>query len=182
MGYRCRRDRTGYDAGFKGDGSSPSYDRHIDERRLGLARSLGADIAAHPGKNDLGALLRAFGDKRADVIPDCIATQSTLASAIELARKGTRIVVVGVPNGYPGVNMALVQDRELELLGTFAMLFTRRFAKTAPVAIMNFAAYEGISWGQMAAGAILLTVPVVMFAFLVRRYLVAGLVGGAVKG
>jgi multiple sugar transport system permease protein len=64
----------------------------------------------------------------------------------------------------------------------FALLMTRRFAKTAPVAIMNFAAYEGISWGQMTAGAMLFTLPVLVFAFVVRKYLVAGLTGGAVKG
>jgi L-iditol 2-dehydrogenase len=42
----------------------------------------------------------------------------TLDTAINLARKGSKIIMVGVPEGKIPVNMAFVQDRELEIIGT----------------------------------------------------------------
>jgi len=63
----------------------------------------------------------------------------------------------------------------------FALTLTRRFAKTTPVAIVNFMAYEGTEWGKVAAGGIFIMLPVLIFAILIRKYLVRGLVAGAVK-
>ena len=53
---------------------------------------------------------------------------------------------------------------------------------TAPVAIVNFMNYEGWEWGRIAAGGTMVMLPVLVFSFLVRRYLVHGLTGGALKG
>lgn len=64
----------------------------------------------------------------------------------------------------------------------FALVITRYNARTAPVGITNFMAYEGIEWGRVAAGAVLILIPVLLFAVIVRRYLVKGLLAGAVKG
>jgi len=64
----------------------------------------------------------------------------------------------------------------------FALIITRNFSRTAPLAIVNFMAYEGAEWGRIAAGSILVIIPVVLFSFLVRRYLVRGLIVGALKG
>jgi multiple sugar transport system permease protein len=64
----------------------------------------------------------------------------------------------------------------------FALVITRLHARTAPVGITNFMAYEGIEWGRVAAGAILILIPVLVFAIVVRKYLVKGLLAGAVKG
>jgi multiple sugar transport system permease protein len=64
----------------------------------------------------------------------------------------------------------------------FALVLTRFEARTAPVGITNFMAYEGVEWGRVAAGSIIVLVPVLIFAVVVRRYLVRGLLAGAVKG
>ena len=64
----------------------------------------------------------------------------------------------------------------------FALILTRRAAKTAPVQIVNFMAYEGVDWGQFASAGILILLPVLMFSFAIRKYLVKGLTAGAVKG
>ncbi len=64
----------------------------------------------------------------------------------------------------------------------FALVITRFNARTAPVGITNFMAYEGIEWGRVAAGSILILIPVLIFAVAVRRYLVKGLLAGALKG
>jgi len=64
----------------------------------------------------------------------------------------------------------------------YALVLTRSKAMTAPVAIVNFMNYEGWEWGKIGAGGTMIMLPVVIFAALVRRYLLRGLVTGAFKG
>jgi len=52
---------------------------------------------------------------------------------------------------------------------------------TAPVGIINFLSYEGWEWGKIAAGGTVVMLPVLLFALLVRRYLISGLLTGAVR-
>jgi len=63
----------------------------------------------------------------------------------------------------------------------FALVLTRTVAMTAPVGIINFLNYEGWEWGKIAAGGTVVMLPVLLFGFLVRRYLISGLIVGAVK-
>ena len=64
----------------------------------------------------------------------------------------------------------------------FALILTRTQASTAPVAIVGFIQYAGWEWGRMAAAGTLVMAPVVIFAILVRKYLVQGLAAGSIKG
>lgn len=64
----------------------------------------------------------------------------------------------------------------------FALILTRTEAMTAPVAVVNFMNYEGWEWGRIAAGGTMVMLPVLVFSLAVRRYLVHGLTGGALKG
>ena len=64
----------------------------------------------------------------------------------------------------------------------YALVLTRSKAMTAPVAIVNFMNYEGWEWGKIGAGGTMIMLPVVIFAVLVRRYLLRELVTGAFKG
>jgi L-iditol 2-dehydrogenase len=89
------------------------------QARLDLATRLGADYAVNPSTTDLAqALEAAFGPQRADVILECVGIAATARDAVRVARKGTRIVLVGVFEEEVLVNLGLVQDRELELVGT----------------------------------------------------------------
>lgn len=65
----------------------------------------------------------------------------------------------------------------------FALILTRSDAVTAPVAIAYFLGFEGqgVGWGRISAGGILMLIPVIVFAIIVRKYLVKGLLVGAVK-
>ena len=63
----------------------------------------------------------------------------------------------------------------------FALILTRTNAMTAPVAIVNFMQYAGWEWGKIAAAGVLVMLPVLVFTFLVRAYLVRGLMAGGVK-
>lgn len=64
----------------------------------------------------------------------------------------------------------------------FPLVLTRRTAVTATVALMKFMAAEAEDWGLMASGSIMLTLPVLVFSILIRKYLAHGLVAGALKG
>jgi len=63
----------------------------------------------------------------------------------------------------------------------FALILTRTRATTAPVAIVNFMQYEGWEWGKIAAAGTLVMLPVLAFTFLVRSYLVRGIMAGGLK-
>lgn len=65
---------------------------------------------------------------------------------------------------------------------TFGLLLGARETQTLTVATSGFISYEQVLWGQMAAASIVTIIPVLVFAFLVQRWLVRGLTFGAVKG
>lgn len=53
---------------------------------------------------------------------------------------------------------------------------------TAPIALAQMANDLNVPWGQYAAGALLVSVPVVILFLWLQRYLEAGLTMGGVKG
>ena len=64
----------------------------------------------------------------------------------------------------------------------FALIFTTRHAKTAPVIIGEMlGTVEGVQWGVIFAAATVQRVPVLALVTALQRYLVAGLTAGAVK-
>jgi len=86
--------------------------------RLALARQLGADFAINPQEEDLMAALEEhFGPSRADVILECVGVAATARDAVRVARKGSRIIIGGVYEEDAPLQLGLVQDRELELIG-----------------------------------------------------------------
>lgn len=64
----------------------------------------------------------------------------------------------------------------------FALILTRQEVVTLPVAIVNFLAFEGTEWGKIAAASVFIVGPAIAFGFLVRKHMISGLAGGAVKG
>jgi multiple sugar transport system permease protein len=60
-------------------------------------------------------------------------------------------------------------------------LITTPETRTAPSAIAGLIGGTTIDWGLVAASAMVFAVPVLVFAFLVRRHLVAGVTLGAVR-
>ena len=63
-----------------------------------------------------------------------------------------------------------------------AFFLTSTKARTMPTTIAFFMTHSGIKWGPMFATATIGTLPVVIFALLVRRYFISALTFGAVKG
>jgi len=64
----------------------------------------------------------------------------------------------------------------------YALVLTRSRAMMAPVAIVNFMNYAGWEWGKIGAGGTMIMLPVVLFALVVRRYVIRGLTTGALRG
>jgi L-iditol 2-dehydrogenase len=103
----------------KASGASQVMITDISDYKLSKAKECGIDFTINTKEEDLEtATLRDFGANRADLILECVGVQPTITQAIESARKGTTIVVVGVFGEKPAVDLGLVQDRELSLVGT----------------------------------------------------------------
>jgi len=91
----------------------------VSEYKLDKARECDIQLVVNPRKESLsGAILKYFGPDKADLILECVGVQDTITQAIANARKGSTIVVVGVFAKKPEVDLGLVQDRELSLIGT----------------------------------------------------------------
>ncbi len=91
----------------------------VSPYKLEKARECGIQNVVNPDQEDLAqAILKNFGPDKADLIMECVGVQPTISQAISNARKGSTIVVVGVFGKKPEVDLGLVQDRELSLVGT----------------------------------------------------------------
>lgn len=91
----------------------------ISPYKLERAKACGFEKVVNPREEDLAeAVERHLGPDRADLTFECVGAEETIGNAIAVARKGTTIVVVGVFGKKPVVDLGLVQDRELSLVGT----------------------------------------------------------------
>ncbi len=91
-----------------------------------------------------------------------------------------RLIVV--PMAAPGLIAAGVFSFVLawnEFL--FAFILTGIESRTLPVALVGLITQAGTQVGPMAAGTVLMSAPVIVLTFLVKRYLVTGLTFGSVK-
>ncbi len=88
----------------------------VSDKRLALAKELGADYAVNTRDRDFGeALLESFGPDKADVIYDCAGNDITMNQAIQNARKGSTIILVAVFAKMANVDLAKLNDSELDL-------------------------------------------------------------------
>lgn len=86
--------------------------------RLEAAEKCGI-ATVNPSEKDLKvAITEHFGSDGADVIFECVGINATMNQAIDYARKGSDIVVVGVFGDLGTINMGYIQDHELRLIGT----------------------------------------------------------------
>ena len=90
----------------------------LSNYRLGIAEEVGIDFTINPLKQTLSEeIFKSFGPHKADLIIECVGVNETIETAIDIARKGTDIIVVGVFGDNPSINLGFIQDRELRLIG-----------------------------------------------------------------
>lgn len=88
----------------------------VSDYRLSLAKACGADFTVNTLHRDFGeAMLEAFGPDKADVIYDCAGNDITMGQAIKYARKGSTIILVAVFGKMANVDLAVLNDHELDL-------------------------------------------------------------------
>ena len=95
----------------------------------------------------------------------------------------TAFVRIVVPAMLPGIGAATILSFVLcwnEFL--FALMLTGQQTKTLPVAVSSLVTQQGTAIGAVSAATILAMLPMALLYFAVRRFLVAGLNAGAVKG
>ena len=88
----------------------------VSDFRLDLARKCGVDAAVNTKTMNFGeAMVKLFGPDKADVIYDCAGNDITMNQAISEARKGSTIILVAVFAGMANMNLAVLNDHELDL-------------------------------------------------------------------
>ncbi len=101
---------------LKGLGADKVMITDVSDYRLDLAKKCGIDYCANTKSKDFGeAMTEAFGPDKADVIYDCAGNNITMGQAIKHARKGSVIVLVAVFAQMGSIDLAVLNDHELDL-------------------------------------------------------------------
>jgi len=91
----------------------------LSEFRLRKAQACGVDAVCHLQQQKLSEAARdAFGADGFDVAFEAVGAEGALDDAVQHIQKGGDIVVLGVFGERPRVDMSIVGDRELRLIGT----------------------------------------------------------------
>ena len=90
---------------------------------------------------------------------------------------------VALPIAKPGIAVAFI----LAIIFSwnnfvFGIVLAGRETRTLPVAVYNMISFDQLSWGPLAAAALIVTLPVLLLTVFAQRQIVAGLTAGAVKG
>ena len=91
----------------------------FSEFRLQKALDVGIDAVCNLGTASLSdEVKKVFGDEGFDVAFEAVGAEASLDDAIQNIQKGGDIVVLGVFGSRPRVDMSVVGDREISLIGT----------------------------------------------------------------
>jgi len=101
------------------------------EDKLTLARKLGARHTVNASKTQLGEFcLTTYGEEMAfDAAAECVGTESTVRDGLPILRRGGKMIIVGVFPNDVSAPIGLLQDREIDLLGS--LMYQIRDFKTA---------------------------------------------------
>ena len=90
---------------------------------------------------------------------------------------------VALPIAKPGIAVAFILAVIFSWNNfVFGIVLAGRETRTLPVAVYNMISFDQLSWGPLAAAALIVTLPVLLLTITAQRQIVAGLTAGAVKG
>ncbi len=91
----------------------------LSDFRLKIARECGIEATSNPRHETLTeASQRIFGEEGFDVAFEAVGVEATMDAAIDSIQKGGSIIVLGVFEEKPRIDMSVVGDRELSIIGT----------------------------------------------------------------
>lgn len=100
----------------KGLGAAKVLVADIGDYRLSLAADCGVDYTVNTQKENLiDKIIGYYGLDKADIIFDCAGNDASIGQAIQVARKGSFLVLVAVFDRKATVDLALFEDHELTL-------------------------------------------------------------------
>lgn len=114
---------------------------------------------------------------------DGLPKEITDAGRIDGASHWQLFTRVALPINVPGIVLGAI----LVFLFSwnefmFALVLTQTKAETLPVGITSFFADGFVIWNQLSAAVVVSLVPAILFVILFQRYIIRGVVEGAVKG
>jgi multiple sugar transport system permease protein len=90
---------------------------------------------------------------------------------------------VALPLARPGIVVAAILAFIFSWNNfIFAVVLAGRETRTLPVAVFNVLTFEQLAWGQLAAAALVVTLPVLLITIFVQRQIVVGMTAGGMKG
>ncbi len=102
----------------KAQGIDPVSILDIRDGRLRAAQNLGLDNVLKSTDSDLVEKIYTIHPDGPGAVYDCVAVSTTINLALNVARKGTSVVLAGVPEDPLNMDAILIQDRELTVVGT----------------------------------------------------------------
>jgi multiple sugar transport system permease protein len=107
--------------------------------------------------------------EEAALVDGCTIWQAFYHVAMPIARPGIAVAAI----------LAFIQSWNNFLFG---VVIAGRETRTLPVAVFNAMTFEQLSWGPVAAAALVVTLPSLLLTIFVQRDIVTGLAAGGVKG
>ena len=91
----------------------------LSDFRLNIAKRCGITEISNAASESLkNASKRVFGEEGFDVALEAVGGEATMDAAVDVIQKGGTIVVLGVFGEKPRIDMSIVGDRELSIIGT----------------------------------------------------------------
>ncbi len=89
---------------------------------------------------------------------------------------------IALPLSRPGIVVAAI----LSIIFSwnnfiFGVVLSGRETRTLPVAVYNVLTFEQLSWGPLAAAALVVMLPVLILTIIIQREIVTGLAAGGIK-
>jgi 2-desacetyl-2-hydroxyethyl bacteriochlorophyllide A dehydrogenase len=107
----------------KAKGAAAILVTDVADHRLAIAKRCGIAHAVNTAERPLKAAAReVFGSAGFDLAFEAAGAEASLAAGVDAIEKGGKIVIVGVYGKPPVVDMSVVGDRELDLVGSLMYL------------------------------------------------------------
>jgi L-iditol 2-dehydrogenase len=92
----------------------------INNKKLQLAKQIGADLTVYSAESNLEqAIAKDTEDIGADVVFDAVGLNSTLVTAMNCAKRGGKVVIIGTSQQNVAIDMHDIVFKELEIMAAY---------------------------------------------------------------